>query len=346
MTIVVNNWRLDPSRNALIHVETGEIRRLGEYHFALLITFISHSNNVLSRQYLMSEVWKNRVVGSNSLPTAIHALRVALDDNGKQQEIIKTVPKKGYVLNKEFVSGWTGNAADAALSDEDPVPEALSSELAMKSAEESAAGEPLNEPAMTTTATPMETAIPTDTAAPGDVATPLPTDTPALRETPSQSRRGRRHLWLVAGALALTGVTLAAYYGLRHPPASPPSVTAPQQSVMQLKNESYPAVDRIMIMHVVNSSVSESTTPSLQTHLGPALEKINQLLEKHQTTATIFYHVIPTQFSMSVLVNNQCDVTWQIVSSMKNWQGHDDEMGERLLSSVERTVNDMPACEK
>lgn len=346
MTIVVNNWRLDPSRNALIHVETGEIRRLGEYHFALLITFISHSNNVLSRQYLMSEVWKNRVVGSNSLPTAIHALRVALDDNGKQQEIIKTVPKKGYVLSKDFVSGWTGNAADAALSGEDPVPEALSFELAMKGAEEGAAGEQLNEPAMPTTPSPMETATPTNTAAPGDVATPLPTDTPASGATPSQSRRGRRHIWLVASALALTGVALAAFYGLRHPPASSPSVTAPQQSVMQLKNESYPAVDRIMIMHVVNSSVSESTTPSLQTHLGLALEKINQLLEKHQTTATIFYHVIPTQFSMSVLVNNQCDVTWQIVSSMKNWQGHDDEMGERLLSSVERTVNDMPACEK
>lgn len=59
---------------------------------------------VLSRSYLCAEVWKNRIVGGNSLPTAIHALRVAIDDDGKQQNIIKTIPKKGYLCNKEYVS--------------------------------------------------------------------------------------------------------------------------------------------------------------------------------------------------------------------------------------------------
>jgi DNA-binding winged helix-turn-helix (wHTH) protein len=50
--------------------------------------------------HLMSAVWKNRIVGGNSLPTAVHALRVAIDDDGKQQEIIKTIPKKGIYLIK------------------------------------------------------------------------------------------------------------------------------------------------------------------------------------------------------------------------------------------------------
>ncbi len=36
MSIIINNWRMDPSLNALIHCETGETRRLGEYHFILL----------------------------------------------------------------------------------------------------------------------------------------------------------------------------------------------------------------------------------------------------------------------------------------------------------------------
>lgn len=49
-------------------------------------------------------MWKNRIVGGNSLPTAIHALRVAIDDDGKQQNIIKTIPKKGYLCNKEYIS--------------------------------------------------------------------------------------------------------------------------------------------------------------------------------------------------------------------------------------------------
>ncbi|EFM2062992.1 CadC family transcriptional regulator [Escherichia coli] len=104
MSIIINNWRMDPSLNALIHCETGETRRLGEYHFILLETLAKNADAVLSRSYLCAEVWKNRIVGGNSLPTAIHALRVAIDDDGKQQNIIKTIPKKGYLCNKEYVS--------------------------------------------------------------------------------------------------------------------------------------------------------------------------------------------------------------------------------------------------
>ena len=104
MNVIINRWRLDPSQNALIHEDSAEVRRLGEFHYSLLKTFIDNADNVLSRQYLMAEVWKNRVVGNNSLPTAIHALRHALDDNGKQQEIIKTIPKKGYLFSAQFVA--------------------------------------------------------------------------------------------------------------------------------------------------------------------------------------------------------------------------------------------------
>ncbi|MCC4041831.1 winged helix-turn-helix domain-containing protein [Escherichia coli] len=104
MSIIINNWRMDPSLNALIHCETGETRRLGEYHFILLETLAKNAETVLSRSYLCAEVWKNRIVGGNSLPTAIHALRVAIDDDGKQQNIIKTIPKKGYLCNKEYIS--------------------------------------------------------------------------------------------------------------------------------------------------------------------------------------------------------------------------------------------------
>lgn len=308
MAIVVNNWRLDPSRNALIHVETGEVRRLGEYHYALLITFISHANDVLSRQYLMAEVWKNRVVGTNSLPTAIHALRAALDDNGKQQEIIKTVPKKGYVFSKQFISEVEeeNDAVDA-----EPERDAHYTPLTQPE------GEPpiLTEPAQTP-----------------------PPPTPNLTAAPP-ARRHRKVLGLV-GALVLVGIAVAGAWIWQRPSG------APAAPALQFKNESYPAADRIMIMHLVNSSPSESSTPSLSHHMGAALDQINQLLAKHQKTATIFYRVTPTKFSMSVLVNDQCDVTWQVITSLKNWQGYDSQMGERLLGSVERTVNEMPVCDK
>ncbi len=70
MSIIINNWRMDPSLNALIHCETGETHRLGEYHFILLETLAKNADVVLSRSYLCAEVWKNRIVGGNSLPTA------------------------------------------------------------------------------------------------------------------------------------------------------------------------------------------------------------------------------------------------------------------------------------
>ncbi|WP_313488326.1 winged helix-turn-helix domain-containing protein [Pseudescherichia sp.] len=104
MHMLINKWRLDPSLNALVHTETGEIQRLGEFHYILLETLVSHPGEVLSRNFLINAVWKNRVVGNNSLPTAIYALRAALGDDGRLQEIIKTVPKKGYVFNKDFIA--------------------------------------------------------------------------------------------------------------------------------------------------------------------------------------------------------------------------------------------------
>ncbi|MGE6062541.1 winged helix-turn-helix domain-containing protein, partial [Klebsiella pneumoniae] len=76
---------------------------------------------VLSRSFLMTAVWKNRIVGGNSLPTAVHALRVAIDDDGKQQEIIKTIPKKGYLFNKNYLSediDHNINVVDGIASDE------------------------------------------------------------------------------------------------------------------------------------------------------------------------------------------------------------------------------------
>lgn len=118
MIIIINNWRLDTPLSALIHTETGEMRRLGEYQFLLLQTLADHADEVLSRQFLMSEVWANRIVGSNSLPTAIHSLRTALEDNGKQQEIIKTIPKKGYMLNGDFLVVHQDNVEQAATGED------------------------------------------------------------------------------------------------------------------------------------------------------------------------------------------------------------------------------------
>jgi DNA-binding winged helix-turn-helix (wHTH) protein len=99
---IINDWLLDIGSASLIHQQSGEQRRLGEYQLKLLVVLIQHAGQVLSREALNQLVWERRVIGNNSLPNAIHALRVALEDDGKQQRIIKTVPKKGYILEAEF----------------------------------------------------------------------------------------------------------------------------------------------------------------------------------------------------------------------------------------------------
>lgn len=100
----VNDWLIDMASGSLIHRKTGEQKRLGEYQLKLLESLITHAGRVLTREELTEQVWQQRVVGNNSLPNAIHALRLALEDNGKHQRIIKTIPKRGYLLEKAYCS--------------------------------------------------------------------------------------------------------------------------------------------------------------------------------------------------------------------------------------------------
>ncbi len=60
------------------------------------------AGKIFTREELTNLVWERRVIGNNSLPNAIHALRTALEDDGKNQRIIKTIPRKGYLLEAEY----------------------------------------------------------------------------------------------------------------------------------------------------------------------------------------------------------------------------------------------------
>lgn len=99
---IIHHWRVDYASGSLINQQSGEQRRLGEFQFKLLEVLIEHVGQPLTRDELTALVWERRVIGSNSLPNAVHALRVALEDDGKQQRIIRTLPRKGYILEAEF----------------------------------------------------------------------------------------------------------------------------------------------------------------------------------------------------------------------------------------------------
>ena len=98
----INNWLVDLPSGAIISLVTGERKRLGEYQLKLLDVLVNNAGKILTREELTTLVWERRVIGNNSLPNAIHALRTALEDDGKAQKIIKTIPKKGYLLEQAW----------------------------------------------------------------------------------------------------------------------------------------------------------------------------------------------------------------------------------------------------
>uniref|UniRef100_UPI0028A201C7 winged helix-turn-helix domain-containing protein n=1 Tax=Scandinavium sp. TaxID=2830653 RepID=UPI0028A201C7 len=119
----VNNWLIDLPSGSILHLVTGERKRLGEYQLKLLDVLMQDAGKIFTREELTNLVWDRRVIGNNSLPNAIHALRAALEDDGKKQKIIKTIPRKGYVLEPEYCSFVEKDEAE--VNEAEPAPEPL-----------------------------------------------------------------------------------------------------------------------------------------------------------------------------------------------------------------------------
>ncbi|CFV29310.1 signal transduction response regulator%2CC-terminal effector [Yersinia enterocolitica] len=118
---IVNKWSIDLTSGFISHQETGEQKRLGEYQLKLLNVLLQHPGQILSRDELTNLVWKRRVIGNNSLPNAVHTLRVALGDDKKQQRIIQTIPKIGYLLDATYCE---------IIEEEEPTPALTDVEIA------------------------------------------------------------------------------------------------------------------------------------------------------------------------------------------------------------------------
>ena len=63
--------------------------------FDLLEYLIRHRDRVVSRDELIESIWGGRVVSESALSTRINAVRSAIGDNGTQQRLIKTLPRRG-----------------------------------------------------------------------------------------------------------------------------------------------------------------------------------------------------------------------------------------------------------
>lgn len=87
--------------------------------FDLLEYLIRNRERVVTRDALLASVWGGRVVSESALSSRINAVRRAVGDDGEQQRLIKTLPRKGV----RFVGAVRQEQAPDAVSAGETPPE-------------------------------------------------------------------------------------------------------------------------------------------------------------------------------------------------------------------------------
>lgn len=100
MKFKLRDWVVCVASNSLTRDE-GKVTFLPPRIIDVLAYFAKHSNDVVSRQELIDNVWDREIVTDQAVNQAIFLLRKALKDGRSNQEVadyIMTIPKRGYKL--------------------------------------------------------------------------------------------------------------------------------------------------------------------------------------------------------------------------------------------------------
>jgi DNA-binding winged helix-turn-helix (wHTH) protein len=111
-TIVINNrFKVDFDLNTIHDLELNTTGKTEPRLIKLLQLLVQSSGKMVSREYLIKEVWNDYGNADEALTQGISYLRKMLKDERK--ELIETVPKKGYVLHAKTMRTET-EQSDAA----------------------------------------------------------------------------------------------------------------------------------------------------------------------------------------------------------------------------------------
>lgn len=108
--------------NAELRVN-GEVETLQSLENKLLEYFVTHPNQLATKETLYNVGWSGRIHGDNPLSKAISTLRSKLKDTPRNPKYIKTVPKRGFI----FVSDVKSQQIAAPVIDTTPPPQPLMS---------------------------------------------------------------------------------------------------------------------------------------------------------------------------------------------------------------------------
>lgn len=88
--------------------------------FDLLVYLICNRDRVVSRDDIFAVIWGGRIMSESVLSTRINAVRRAIGDNGAEQKLIKTLPRKGVrftgtVFEQEEPGGEAGTISTSSI---------------------------------------------------------------------------------------------------------------------------------------------------------------------------------------------------------------------------------------
>lgn len=263
----INNWLVDLPTGAIISLVTGERKRLGEYQLKLLDVLVNNAGKILTREELTTLVWERRVIGNNSLPNAIHALRTALEDDGKAQKIIKTIPKKGYLLEQAWCRAVEHDSEDI----EPPAAQV----------EEAVTEEPVVLP-----------------PAPDLLVQPEPEATLPQAMTFQDAPRPRRHHLFIA-LLVFIVVAISGAAGWEYATSQGSRLIATEQETGVYSN--------IRIYEISEANRLAMNKEDFYSKIKDSLYAINQQLKPQSVQMTVYYQSINQTLNYTFALKSRCD---------------------------------------
>lgn len=94
MTIRFGLCEIDPQRH--VFRRDGAEVALEPQVFDLLALFAGNPGALIDRDRIIAEVWGGRIVSDAAISSRINAVRRAIGDDGKRQEVLQTVPRRGF----------------------------------------------------------------------------------------------------------------------------------------------------------------------------------------------------------------------------------------------------------
>src|SRR5215813_10710067 len=94
MRFLFGAFALDTRRRELRR--GADLVSIGPQVFDLLVYLVEHRASVVSKDELLENIWRGRIVSESTLISQINAVRKAVGDSGEKQALIRTVARKGF----------------------------------------------------------------------------------------------------------------------------------------------------------------------------------------------------------------------------------------------------------